>query len=198
MTATNFHLRLKAWLLCGLLASCAAPADDSAAGQSASSATSQAASSQASTSSQATSSQAAAGASGPAASAAAATAAFPVTVKDLRGEQVFQQAPQRIVALEFGPMDALARLGVRPIGIAADGDKANEILPHLRPYYPPGSTELVGNRHSPSLEAIAALKPDLIVADEQDHEQIYSQLSRIAPTRAATQTRWRSSATSAA
>ena len=79
-------------------------------------------------------------------------------------------------------MDALARLGVRPIGIAADGDKANEILPHLRPYYPPGSTELVGNRHSPSLEAIAALKPDLIVADEQDHEQIYSQLSRIAPT----------------
>ncbi|MGH8906104.1 MAG: ABC transporter substrate-binding protein [Egibacteraceae bacterium] len=40
----------------------------------------------------------------------------------------------------------------------------------------------VGLRQSPSLQAIAALDPDLIIADTRRHETIYPQLSQIAPT----------------
>ncbi|MFC4638750.1 ABC transporter substrate-binding protein [Deinococcus hohokamensis] len=104
-----------------------------------------------------------------------------LTVPHLAGTTEIKTVPKRIVVLEFGFMDALAKLGVKPVGIAADGDSANEVLPHLRKYYGP-SIPSVGNRHAPSLEKILALKPDLIIADENDHKAIYAQLSRIAPT----------------
>lgn len=37
-------------------------------------------------------------------------------------------------------------------------------------------------RSQPSLEAIAVLKPDLIIADAERHRAIYQDLQRIAPT----------------
>ncbi|MDF4798258.1 Fe(3+) dicitrate ABC transporter substrate-binding protein, partial [Vibrio parahaemolyticus] len=40
----------------------------------------------------------------------------------------------------------------------------------------------VGMRSQPSLEAIAVLKPDLIIADAERHHAIYQDLQRIAPT----------------
>ena len=40
----------------------------------------------------------------------------------------------------------------------------------------------VGTRKSPSLEVIASLSPDLIIADTSRHEAIYGSLSEIAPT----------------
>ncbi|ACO47222.2 ABC transporter substrate-binding protein [Deinococcus deserti] len=104
-----------------------------------------------------------------------------LTVPHLAGTTEIKTTPKRIVVLEFGFMDALAKLGVKPVGIAADGDTAADVLPHLRKYYGP-ALPTVGNRHSPSLERILALKPDLIIADENDHRTIYPQLGRIAPT----------------
>lgn len=115
-------------------------------------------------------------------SLALASSAGAVTVPHLMGQTEMKHQPKRIVVLEFGFMDALARLGIRPVGIAADGDKADVVLPHLQKYYPAGSVTLVGNRHAPSLEKILALKPDLIIADENDHQKIYAQLNKIAPT----------------
>lgn len=112
----------------------------------------------------------------------AGASAQSVTVPHLMGQTTLAHAPKRIVVLEFGFMDALAKLGVRPVGIAADGDKADVVLPHLKRYYPAGSVTLVGNRHAPSLEKILALKPDLIIADENDHKTLYPQLQKIAPT----------------
>lgn len=111
-----------------------------------------------------------------------AGAAEAVKVPHLMGQTEIKHVPKRIVVLEFGFMDALAKLGVKPVGIAADGDKADIVLPHLQKYYPTGSVTLVGNRHSPSLEKILALQPDLIIADENDHKQLYTQLNKIAPT----------------
>ncbi|UBV45448.1 ABC transporter substrate-binding protein (plasmid) [Deinococcus taeanensis] len=104
-----------------------------------------------------------------------------LTVPHLAGTTEIKSVPKRIVVLEFGFMDALAKLGVKPVGIVADGDTATEVLPHLRKYYGP-SIPSVGNRHAPSLEKILALKPDLIIADENEHKTLYPQLSRIAPT----------------
>ncbi|MFQ7565950.1 MAG: ABC transporter substrate-binding protein, partial [Clostridium perfringens] len=40
----------------------------------------------------------------------------------------------------------------------------------------------VGMEREPNIEAIAALKPDLIIGNKMRHEKIYSQLSAIAPT----------------
>ena len=75
----------------------------------------------------------------------AGASAQSVTVPHLMGQTTLARTPQRIVVLEFGFMDALAKLGVRPVGIAADGDKADVVLPHLKKYYPAGSVTLVGN-----------------------------------------------------
>ncbi|MFC4426503.1 ABC transporter substrate-binding protein [Deinococcus navajonensis] len=104
-----------------------------------------------------------------------------LTVPHLAGTTGLRTVPKRIVVLEFGFMDALARLGVKPVGIAADGGSANEVLPHLCRDYRP-ETPSVGNRHAPSLERILALRPDRIITDENDHKALYPQLNRRAPT----------------
>ncbi len=85
--------------------------------------------------------------------------------------------PQKVVALEFSFVDALGSLGITPVGIADDGDK-NRILPSLKI----GKYTSVGARKAPSMELIAKLKPDLILADSKRHSQAFAQLNKIAPT----------------
>ncbi|WP_028866200.1 Fe(3+) dicitrate ABC transporter substrate-binding protein [Psychromonas aquimarina] len=90
-----------------------------------------------------------------------------------------QNPPSRIVVLAFSFVDALAVAGISPVGIADDGDK-NRIITSVRNQI--GSWQSVGSRYQPSLEAVAALKPDLIIADSGRHQSIYQDLTRIAPT----------------
>lgn len=87
--------------------------------------------------------------------------------------------PQRIVALEFSFVDALASINVKPVGIADDND-ATRIIPQVRDKVA-GYTS-VGLRQSPNLQQISALKPDLIIADAMRDKNIYDQLKAIAPT----------------
>ena len=47
-----------------------------------------------------------------------ASAAHAVTVKDDHGELTLDKAPTRIVALEFSFVDALANVGISPVGVA--------------------------------------------------------------------------------
>ncbi|WP_105901337.1 Fe(3+) dicitrate ABC transporter substrate-binding protein [Vibrio gangliei] len=104
---------------------------------------------------------------------------FAVTVKDSRGEFSINYQPKRIVALEFSFVDALAAVGVSPVGIADDNDSSRIIpavsqkLHHWRS---------VGTRSQPSLEVLASLKPDLIIADVDRHSAVYEDLAKIAPT----------------
>ncbi len=88
--------------------------------------------------------------------------------------------PKRIVALEYSFVDSLAAVGVAPVGIADDNDRAR-IVPAYTDVIGDDWTS-VGTRAAPSLEIIASLQPDLIIADISRHEAIYGALSEIAPT----------------
>lgn len=101
------------------------------------------------------------------------------TIKHDLGETTIKGTPKRIVVLEFSFADDLASIGVKPVGIA-DDNKSNRIIPQVRDTI--GKYTSVGTRQSPSLQDIAALQPDLIIADSSRHKTIYSQLEAIAPT----------------
>ncbi len=107
------------------------------------------------------------------------TIAAAVTVSDSRGEFSLDYQPQRIVALEFSFVDALAAVDVSPVGIADDNDPSR-LLPAVSEKL--GDWTSVGTRSQPSLEVIASLKPDLIIADVDRHSAVFNDLSKIAPT----------------
>lgn len=85
-------------------------------------------------------------------------------------------APSRVVALEWEYVEDLLALGLTPIGAA---DIAGMEL-WTAVDVPDGATD-VGDRQEPSLERIAALAPDLIVAPRFRVARNLDQLQRIAP-----------------
>ena len=102
-----------------------------------------------------------------------------VTVKDAKGEFTLDKTPSRVVALEYSFVDALAQVGVSPVGVA-DDNKVDRILPPVREKI--AAWQSVGTRSQPSLEVIASLKPDLIIADPSRHTAVFEELKKIAPT----------------
>lgn len=102
-----------------------------------------------------------------------------VTIKDAKGEFTLDKTPSRVVALEYSFVDALAQVGVSPVGVA-DDNKVDRILPQVREKI--AAWQSVGTRSQPSLEVIASLKPDLIIADPSRHTAVFEELKKIAPT----------------
>ncbi|RWX56198.1 Fe(3+) dicitrate ABC transporter substrate-binding protein [Photobacterium chitinilyticum] len=101
------------------------------------------------------------------------------TINDEMGELSLSGTPKRIVALEFSFVDAMAAVNIAPLGIA-DDNKPERLIPAVTQVVPEWTS--VGSRYQPSLEVIADLKPDLIIADVERHSAIYDDLKRIAPT----------------
>ncbi|MBU8905406.1 ABC transporter substrate-binding protein [Desertibacillus haloalkaliphilus] len=95
------------------------------------------------------------------------------------GETEISGTPERVVVLEFSFVDALASLGITPVGIADDDDSERIIGPIAEQI---GDYTSVGARKEPSFEIIASLQPDLIIADLNRHKDSYEQFSEIAPT----------------
>ncbi|MEM0981449.1 MAG: iron-siderophore ABC transporter substrate-binding protein [Cyanobacteria bacterium P01_H01_bin.58] len=94
------------------------------------------------------------------------------------GETEVPANPTRIVALGYFEVEALMSLGFQPI--AAPAILVDNLL-HL----PPAENEIVdiGSPSEPSLEQIATLNPDLILATKMfTKEDVYPLLSQIAPT----------------
>lgn len=107
----------------------------------------------------------------------AAVAADPIT--HAMGQTDVPDAPQRVVVLTNEGTEAVLALGVVPVGAAQSwlGD----------PWYPHIAQDMrdvmnLGKENGINLELIAALRPDVILANKQRHEDIYPQLSAIAPT----------------
>ncbi|MEX5720592.1 iron-siderophore ABC transporter substrate-binding protein [Geodermatophilus maliterrae] len=119
---------------------------------------------------------------GSASSAGGGDGTFPVTVSTAFGDVEIAEEPQRVVALGWSDAETALALGVQPVGASdwlgfggrgvgpwAEGlyDEAPEIIETLEP----------------SLEAVAALEPDLILDTRSDGTQErYDRLSQIAPT----------------
>lgn len=101
------------------------------------------------------------------------------TIEHAAGTTTLTGEPQRIVVLEWYLLEQLLAAGVQPVGVA-DIDGYNEFV-SLPLDLNAGAVD-VGTRQEPSMESIAGLAPDLILADDGRHEAIYEQLNDIAPT----------------
>ncbi|ADV65948.1 ABC transporter substrate-binding protein [Deinococcus maricopensis] len=110
-------------------------------------------------------------------------AASAVSIKHERGTLTLPAPAKRVIALEYSFLDTLIALGVQPVGGALGlqgGDRgAPTYLKALTRAVP-----AVGSRAQPNLEAMLALKPDLILSDAFVHTSLYPNLARLAPTAA--------------
>lgn len=104
---------------------------------------------------------------------------YPVTVSHDGGETVIEQEPARVVALEWHLVEDLLVLGIQPVAIA-DVEGYNTWVTIDTALA--DDVQDVGTRQEPSLEALAAAEPDLILGLDYRDGAIYQQLSDIAPT----------------
>ncbi|MEU8050181.1 ABC transporter substrate-binding protein [Micromonospora haikouensis] len=88
--------------------------------------------------------------------------------------------PKRVVVLDTDKIDTALSLGVTPVGAATAGEARS-----WPTYF--GEEKLAGIKEvgvltEPDLEAINALKPDLILGSKFRQEKFYDELAAIAPT----------------
>ncbi|WNV73584.1 iron-siderophore ABC transporter substrate-binding protein [Geodermatophilus sp. DSM 44513] len=101
------------------------------------------------------------------------------SVTHVQGTTEVPADPQRVVTLDTPHLDTALSLGITPVG-SVQSDVSTGLPEYLGDRTQ--GIELVGTIEEPELEAIAALDPDLILSSSVRHEQIYDQLSEIAPT----------------
>ncbi|GHB36564.1 ABC transporter periplasmic component [Streptomyces viridiviolaceus] len=101
-------------------------------------------------------------------------------VKTVMGDVKVPNEPKRVVVLDTAELDSAITLGVKPVG-ATHAGVADGFLSYL-PEDRIQGIEKVGNIAAPSLEKIAALKPDLILSSKVRDADRYDELSKIAPT----------------
>jgi iron complex transport system substrate-binding protein len=104
---------------------------------------------------------------------------WPRTVEHAMGETVIESQPKRVVVLDVGELDNVVSLGIKPVGLAP-----TEGSPALPSYLKKdaGTPANVGTINNLNLEAIAGLKPDLILGSQLRAADKYDELSKIAPT----------------
>lgn len=131
-------------------------------------------------------------ASGPAAPAPAvsalpsptATPAFPVTVPHAFGSTTIPAAPQRVVSVGVTEQDTILALGVTPVGVTEwYGEQPFATWPWAQDELGDAEPTVLTTSDGLDFEAIAALKPDLIIGTNAGIEaDSYATLSAIAPT----------------
>uniref|UniRef100_UPI00403FB009 ABC transporter substrate-binding protein n=1 Tax=Lysinibacillus sp. FSL K6-3209 TaxID=2921497 RepID=UPI00403FB009 len=95
------------------------------------------------------------------------------------GTTTIEGTPTKIVTLYQGATDVAVAMGIKPVGVVeswADTPYYEYLQKDLE------GIPLLGEETQPNLEEIAKLQPDLIIASKNRHEEIYEQLSQIAPT----------------
>lgn len=101
------------------------------------------------------------------------------TISHAMGSTDVPKKALRVVTLFQGATDSAVALGVTPVGVV-DSWAQQPTYEYLRDDLQ--DVAHVGLETQPNLEAIVALKPDLIIGTKSRHEKIYRQLSQIAPT----------------
>ena len=101
------------------------------------------------------------------------------TIQHSMGQTTLTKVPERIVVLYNGMVDISVLLGVKPVG-AVQSYVEEPFYEYLR--HGMSGVKLLGDETQPNLEAIVALKPDLIIGSKLRHEKINDQLKAIAPT----------------
>jgi iron complex transport system substrate-binding protein len=123
------------------------------------------------------------GSAAPSGTAAPAGGTFPATVAHKFGSTTVPAAPQRVVSLGYTDQDAILALGVVPVAIREfTGSKPSATWEWAQDKLQ-GQTPQVLPVGEVGTEAIAALKPDLIVGISAGlTQEQYDTYSRIAPT----------------
>ena len=106
-------------------------------------------------------------------------AAQGIVLEHAAGTTELDAPATRVVALEWTYAEDLLAVGVQPVGVADIAGYTNWV--NVEPALD-DSVQDVGTRQEPSLEAILALDPDLIIGIQFRHQPILDQLSAIAPT----------------
>ena len=110
--------------------------------------------------------------------AAAQTTAQPVSVTDARGKKIDLKAPAtKVVGLEWGAIENLITLGVMPVGVADVKGYTNWVTAAKLDT----TVKDVGTRGESSVDAIAALSPDLIITTTDESANSIAQFEKIAP-----------------
>jgi len=112
--------------------------------------------------------------------AADASTRQPVTVEHALGTTTVPADPERIVVTNpYSLLDYLLAVGLTPVASAGDPGAAYPFGAWLKGKA--DAIEVIGGSDALDLEQVAALRPDLILADPWREEE-HPQLSRIAPT----------------
>ncbi|MBV7697294.1 iron-siderophore ABC transporter substrate-binding protein [Streptomyces sp. TRM70350] len=114
--------------------------------------------------------------------AGAKSTAFPVTVEHKYGSTTIESEPKKVVTLGLSDQDAVLALGIKPVG-AVDWFKEDPYgkWPWTKDKWGSDLPEIVGERDEYNMEKIAALKPDLIIAQYSGmKKEQYDTLSKIA------------------
>ncbi len=107
-------------------------------------------------------------------------AAFPVTVEHKYGSTTIDKEPKTVVTLGLSDQDAVLALGVKPAG-AVDWFKEKPYgkWPWAKDKWGSTQPQIVGERDEYNIEKIAALKPDLVIAQYSGmKKEQYDTLSR--------------------
>lgn len=102
----------------------------------------------------------------------------PITLTDGRGEEIHLDAPAtEVVGLEWGVIENMISLGVMPVGVAdVEGYSTWVSAAPLDE----GVTD-VGMRGEPSIDALVALEPELVIATTDLPENIIAQIEEFVP-----------------
>ncbi|MDN4495418.1 ABC transporter substrate-binding protein [Ureibacillus aquaedulcis] len=101
------------------------------------------------------------------------------TVEHAMGSTDLPATPEKIVILTNEGTEALLALGIKPVG-AVSSWSGEPWYDHIADQME--GVEVVGQETAIDLEAIAKLKPDLIIGNKVRQEADYENLSKIAPT----------------
>jgi iron complex transport system substrate-binding protein len=108
----------------------------------------------------------------------AETSGEKITVTDSRGKKVTLDEPaDKVVGLEWGEVEMLTTLGVEPVGVA--DTKGYETWVAAEPLSEDVTD--VGTRGEPSVDAIVALQPDLVVMEAERGSALVKQIEKYVP-----------------